>query len=94
MWMPSTRRKPCIELWLLLHFSDNPGMQDRATMEKRLKKHVPGYDKHVDYATHARGYSQAVARAAKMDRDAREARDSHRNPTTGVYELTQLIRGE
>jgi hypothetical protein len=83
---------PCIELWLLLHFRDNPGQQDRVTIKKRLKKHVPGYDKHVDYATYATGYLQAVARAAKMDQDAQEARDPHRNPTTGVYELTQLIR--
>ena len=84
---------PCFELWLLLHFSDNPGMQDRATMKKKLQKHVPEYDKHVDYAIYAAGYSQAVARASKMDKDAEEAREPHRNPTTGVYELTELIRG-
>jgi hypothetical protein len=84
---------PCIELWLLLHFSDNPGMQDRVTIKKRLKKHVPGYDKHVDYAMYEPGYSQAVTRAGKMDQDAKKAREPHRNPTTGVYELTELIRG-
>ena len=84
---------PCIELWLLLHFSDNPGMQDRATIKKKLRKHVPKYDKHVDYATYSAGYPQAVTRAAKMDQDAEEAREPHRNPTTGVYRLTELIRG-
>ena len=85
---------PCIELWLLLHFSDSPGMQDRAAMKERLKKHVPKYDKHVDYQTYGPGYLQAVARARKMDQDAIRAREPHRNPTTGVYELTELICGE
>jgi hypothetical protein len=85
---------PCIELWLLLHFSENPGMQDRAKMKAKLKKHVPKYDKHVEFATYAAGYSQAVARARKMDQDATDAHEPHRNPTTGVYELTELIRGE
>lgn len=56
---------PCIELWLLLHFGENPGMQDRATMERKLKKFVPKYDKHVDYGMYATGYSHAVARAER-----------------------------
>jgi hypothetical protein len=83
---------PCFELWLLLHFQENPGMQDRAAMKKKLKKHVPEYDKHVDYATYSAGYEQAVARSRKMDQAAEEAHDPHRNPTTGVCELTELIR--
>jgi hypothetical protein len=83
---------PCIELWLFLHFGDNPGMQSRHAMKKLLKKHVPGYDKHVEYTVYSTGYSQAVSRASKMDTDAMEANEPHRNPTTGVYELTELIR--
>jgi len=84
---------PCIELWLLLHFRENPGMQSRATMKKKLKEYVPQYDKHVDNALYAAGYPQAVARASKMDKDAKDAGEPHRNPTTGVHELTELIRG-
>ncbi|MBN1912122.1 MAG: RloB domain-containing protein [Pirellulales bacterium] len=83
---------PCFELWLLLHFTDNPGMQDRTTMRDRLKKFVPGYRKHVDYATYSAGYEKAVKRAAQMDDVAEEAGEPHRNPTTGVYKLTELIR--
>ena len=58
-----------------------------------LTKHVPTYDKHVDYETYSAGYSQAVTRASKMDQDAEAANEPHRNPTTGVYKLTELIRG-
>jgi hypothetical protein len=85
---------PCVELWLLLHFRDNPGMQDRARVKAMLAEHVAGYDKHVDYTSYSAGYSQAVRRAKRMDEDAAEANEPGRNPTTGVYELTESIRGE
>jgi hypothetical protein len=83
---------PCFELWLLLHFRENPGMQDRAKMQMMLSNHVPQYDKHVDYATYSAGYEQAVARATRMAESAEKDGDSGRNPTTGVYKLTELIR--
>jgi hypothetical protein len=83
---------PCIELWLLLHFSESPGMQHRAAIHKRLKKHVPDYDKHVKYELYEPGYPQAVARAGRLDEEAREAGEPNRNPTTGMHELTELIR--
>ncbi len=84
---------PCVELWLLLHFRESPGAQPRARIRVMLSRYVPTYDKHVDYATYSAGYTQAVARASKMDQDAEAANESHRNPTTGVYRLTELIRG-
>jgi hypothetical protein len=84
---------PCFELWLLLHFRDNPGMQDRGKLGKMLTEFVPEYDKHVDYATYAAGYAQAVARSARMDQAAENDGESGRNPTTGVYRLTEVIRG-
>jgi hypothetical protein len=85
---------PCIELWLLLHFRDNPGMQHRAKIENMLKKHVPDYDKHVDYETYSAGYEQAVVRAKQLDKLAENANQPGNNPTTGVYRLTELIRDE
>ena len=84
---------PCIELWLLLHFQENPGAQFGDKMRSLLAKHVQKYDKHVNYATYATGYQQAVTRAARMDQAAEEAGEPHRNPTTGMHRLTELIRG-
>ena len=81
-------------MWLLLHFRDNPGPHDRVKMKSMLTKHVPKYDKHVDYATYSDGYLRAVARAKRMDEVAEKDGDSGRNPTTGVYKLTELIRTE
>jgi hypothetical protein len=51
---------PCFELWLLLHFRESPGMQDRARIRDMLREHVPEYDKHVDYAAYSPGYEQAA----------------------------------
>ncbi len=85
---------PCFELWLLLHFRDNPGMKDRSRVKAMLAKYVSEYDKHVEYAAYSAGYEHAVKRAERMDQAADRARDSGRNPTTSVYQLTELIRGD
>jgi len=85
---------PCFELWLLLHVRESPGMQDRAKIKTMLTQHVPEYDKHVDYAMYSTGYEQAAMRAKRMDESAGSAGESGRNPTTGVYKLTELIRTE
>jgi hypothetical protein len=84
---------PCFELWLLLHFRDNPGAQPRDKMKAMLAGYLPEYDKHVDYAAYSAGYEQAVTRASRMDRDAEEVDEPGRNPTTGVHRLTEAIRG-
>jgi hypothetical protein len=85
---------PCFELWLLLHFRESPGMQHRDKVRQLLKGCVPQYDKHVDYQVYSAGYSQAVIRAQRLDQSAASDGESGRNPTTGVYKLTELIRGE
>jgi RloB-like protein len=85
---------PCFELWLLLHFRDNPGMQHRSKIRDKLKEHLPNYDKHIDYISCSTGYQQAVARASRMDQDAECNRELYRNPSTGVYKVTELVRGD
>jgi hypothetical protein len=67
-------------------------MQDRARIRDMLRKHVPEYDKHAEYATYSAGYQQAATRAKRMDESAAKDGDSGRNPTTGVYKLTEIIR--
>jgi hypothetical protein len=85
---------PCFELWLLLHFRDNPGMHDGNAILAALTKFVPNYDKHVNYEVYSAGYLAAVSRAKQMADAAERDGESGRNPTTGVYELTELIRGD
>ncbi|HTU23957.1 MAG TPA: RloB family protein [Pirellulales bacterium] len=83
---------PCVELWLYLHFADQPGPQTRQDMLRRLKEHVPDFDKHVDYRDYAAGYEQAVKRAEKLETAAVDASEPDRNPTTGFWRLTESIR--
>ena len=85
---------PCFELWLWLHFADQPGMQDRHDLQSMMKQHIPNYDKHVDYSDYAAGYDAAYGRASRLDKDAKAANEEGRNPTTGVWRLTESIRSD
>jgi hypothetical protein len=82
---------PSFELWLLLHFRDNPGAQDRHHLQKMTKGFVDGYDKHINFDRFAPHYEAARSRAARMQRQAEEDGEPHRNPTTGVFRLTESI---
>ena len=85
---------PAIELWLLLHFRESPGMQHRDKVRAMLAEFVPGYDKHVAFAEYFPGYDAAVRRAQQLDRAATQDGEEGRNPSTGVYRLTALIRDD
>ncbi|MFG6096031.1 RloB family protein [Leptothoe sp. ISB3NOV94-8A] len=82
---------PCFELWLWLHFAPQPGMQDRHKLQSMLQKYIPSYDKHVDFASIADGYKDAVSRAEQLENAALEEDERGRNPTTGVWRLTESI---
>ena len=83
---------PCIELWLWLHFADQPGAQHRHDLQGMMKKHIPKYNKHVDFSHFASGYDDAAQRASRLDKDAKLVNEEGRNPTTGVWQLTKSIR--
>ena len=85
---------PAIELWLLLHFRDSPGMQHRDKISNMLKLFIPGYDKSIDFQQYADGYVDAVTRAAGLDEIAERDGEENRNPTTGMYRLTRRICGK
>jgi hypothetical protein len=83
---------PCIELWLWLHFAEQPGMRDRRDLRRMMAQHIRNYDKHVDYSDYASGYESAVQRASRLDAEAEADNDEGRNPSTGVWLLTESIR--
>ena len=84
---------PCFELWLLLHFTDNPGMQHRDELQARARTHMPAVaDKHVDFKRLVAGYDAAYRRAERLVDDARARGDDVTgNPSTEVYLLTDSI---
>lgn len=83
---------PCFELWLVLHLRESPGAQHRHDVQRLLASLLPGYEKAVDFGKLRDGYPDAVTRAARLDRDASQMDEAGRNPTTGVYRLTESIR--
>ncbi|MEU7477330.1 RloB family protein [Lentzea sp. NPDC042327] len=75
--------EPCFELWLLLHFRDHRAHIDDGSAACRLvQKHVPGYDKKLDYAAFDHGVEMAVTRARELGPG---------NPSTGVWRLVEVL---
>lgn len=83
---------PCIELWVVLHFRESPGPRHRHDVQRLLGTFLPGYDKHLDMARVLPGYDAARTRAARLQGDAEAVGEGGRNPTTGMYHLTESIR--
>jgi len=84
---------PCFELWLLLHWRESPGQRHRHDLQRMLKDYVDPYDKQVDFALFSFGIPDAIRRARRLDEEAEEEGEAGRNPTTGVYLLTDSIAG-
>lgn len=83
---------PCFELWALLHFEDIGAHVERDKLKRRLRRFVPGYEKELPYEQLKSGYVVAVSRARSLEHEAQRHEAPHRNPTTGVAHLTELIR--
>ncbi|MBB5955685.1 hypothetical protein FHS29_002266 [Saccharothrix tamanrassetensis] len=78
---------PCFELWLILHFADHSAhlagyKQARAVLEK----HVPGYNKELDYSTFHPRIDAAIARAKALGLVDPSATV---NPSTTVWRLVE-----
>jgi hypothetical protein len=87
---------PAFELWLLLHFRESPGMKSRSQMRTLLKGYIDDYDKHVNYKKdYAEGYKDAVIRSQRLDHLRKTSNEEYheKNPSTGVYLLTETIKG-
>ncbi|GDX83309.1 hypothetical protein LBMAG42_51200 [Deltaproteobacteria bacterium] len=83
---------PCFELWLLLHFREQPGMQHRTHIARMLREFVPGYAKYVDFAVTAPTLDAAIVRARRIAEDAAQMGEAGRNPSTDVFKLVERIR--
>ena len=83
---------PCFELWALLHFQSQTAYLERDEARRRLQEHIPGYDKALPFKRLHPTYSEAVKRAQNLERLREEAQDPGGNPSTGVYQLTEIIR--
>lgn len=85
---------PAFELWLLLHFRDQPGMNGRAVVRRLLDGFIRDYDKSVNFADYEDGYEDAVRRAKALGAYNGQTCQPGPNPSTGVHVLTESIRTE
>lgn len=84
---------PCFEIWLLLHFDDGKGVSSSRDSVRRLKKHLPNYDKHVDGSKFSQGrISDAIRRV--QQKDTPTCKDWPRGTGTTVYRLVKNIHSE
>lgn len=82
---------PSFELWLLLHFEDIQAPLHRVEVIRRLKQHIPGYEKGSENAFAITGKHLAIA-TLRADRLAqRFSAHTDPEPFTAIVELVKLL---
>lgn len=82
--------RPSFEFWLLLHFEDVRHFLHRDEVMRRLKRHLPGYEKGTvgTFALTKPFLATAIERAAKLlDNDLADDNE----PYAGVVELVEVL---
>lgn len=81
---------PKFELWLLLHFEDVAGKCPGHECTNRLKKHIPGYGKHISCkAFPLSSITAAIYRAKRIDQPP--VSDWPKQTGTTVYRLIEAL---
>lgn len=82
---------PCFEYWLLLHHEHcTAHLKDYEATARRLKKHLPDYDKtKLRFADFAELIDQATKRARAGCPAGKSPHES--NPATGVWRLVEAV---
>ena len=82
---------PSFELWLLLHYEDVQAPLHRDEVMRRLKHHIPGYEKGAGgaFATTRGQLDTAMQRASALD--ARFSACTAPEPYTAIAELVALL---
>ncbi len=82
---------PCFELWPLLHFADYRALPVRTEVWRRLKKHLPEYDKGATdlFARTRHRLQDAMDRAARLE-EQREIADTP-TPYTEIGKLVAVF---
>jgi len=79
---------PKFEYWLLLHFENGKGVS-RENCDKRLKKHIPDYDKGIDFNKFRPNLETAIKHA--KDKDILECKKWPKGNGSTVYRLVEEI---
>ena len=83
---------PSFELWLLLHFEDIQAPLHRDDVMRRLKLHIPSYDKGASNAFAITRENLAVATQRAERLAARFTAHTSPEPFTAIVELVKLLK--
>jgi hypothetical protein len=83
---------PCFELWLLYHYQDYRIDGHRQDVQSRLRRHLPGYQKHIPEAFPFAEHASAKGRAQGVDPDHCEPNRKGLSPSTNVWLVVDAIR--
>ena len=87
---------PCIELWFVLHFSDQTAHIERGAAQRRSRE-LLGCDKVLTgpaLAELSERYVHAKQRAQQLEaKHAGDGSPEHSNPSSNMWELIERIRG-
>jgi hypothetical protein len=75
-----------------LHFREQTEQLHRHEAQSVIKHYLPNYEKELEFKRLMPGYNDAVNRAGKLDAIACALEEPLRNPSTGVFRLTETIR--
>jgi RloB-like protein len=85
---------PSFELWYLLHYQDQNAAIHRDETTRRLKLHLPHYDKTADlYESDFKPYTNSAAtRAGRLSGNIiRNGLESYTNPSSEIYLLARRL---
>lgn len=85
---------PCFELWALLHFQDQTAHIDRHQVQRLCRRYMPRYEKQLPTEVLLDKYDDAVRRSTQLEEWHQTRGTNGDNPSTGVYELTNVILKE
>lgn len=86
---------PSFELWLVLHFTDQTAYLHRDEALRRVRDHLPDYDKCLQTLEHLEGrYADAKARAQRLDlkHEGDETQFPENNPSSGIWMLVDSLQ--
>jgi RloB-like protein len=82
---------PSFELWILVHFQDQYAFITVENAYDAVRRHIPDYDKHLDFAKVEGRVHDATRRARKMEMIARRNGRWFDNPSTAVWQLVARL---
>jgi len=80
---------PCFELWALLHFEDCRRFLTKEQAKRRLRRHLPAYEKRLPFEQLAPRFPEAFERAKALA--IRGGVHGLHNPSTGVHRLIESL---